>query len=92
MAGVETVKMLLKDGVALVNMMEQVKAVDLKKVVVELLDMDKAELVELAKEVGMLDLTNDVLEAKVKQYVAMGVEPMAFVLAMLRLVLPKASA
>lgn len=89
MAGIENVTKILRSAVAAANAADALAHVNYALVLEEMLDADEGELKSLAAEIGVLDLSNDELEAKIKAAAAAGHEPILFILRILRLVFPK---
>lgn len=83
----------LTDGVvSLVNAEEKLRKLFQEHgpdMIIEFLDMDEDEATQVADKLGVLDLNNDELEAKIKGAVAVGQKYVVLVLKLLKIVLPK---
>lgn len=89
MAGIDHLKEELQAAITVVNGVDKLRAVKFDVLVEQVLDLDEAEAVELATAVGILDLADDALEAKVEALALAGAKPVAFALRILKLLLPK---
>jgi len=87
--GIEYSREALAQALSVVNGVEKLRVIDLSKLGAELLDADEAELLQLAKDLQVLDLSNDELEAKIEGLALVGAPTLAFVLRILKLVFPK---
>lgn len=72
-----------------VNAQQKLAKVEWKQAYKEVLDLSEGEAQELAAAVGMLDLNDDELELRLESYAQIGGQYAAFVLRMLKIVLPK---
>jgi len=87
--GIDQVKVVLGSAIEMVNAEQKLVSVDWKVVYRQVLDLDEKEASELAASVGLLDLSNDELEAKIEGVALVAGQYAAFVLRMLKIVLPK---
>lgn len=83
--GIDQLKKVFEGGVAIINAQQALAAVDYKKVLSQLLDLDESEARELAAIVGILDLSDDAFEARVKAIAASGAEFLPVALRIIRL-------
>jgi len=89
MTGIDNLRVTLKAAVSVVNGLDALRSMDLQASLVELLDMDEAEAVTLAKDLQVLDLKDDAFEAKVEALALAGANVAAMVLRVLRLFIKK---
>lgn len=87
--GIDQVKVVLGSAIEMVNAEQKLVSVDWKVVYRQVLDLDEKEASELAASVGLLDLSNDELEARIESVALVAGQYAAFVLRMLKIVLPK---
>lgn len=87
--GIDNIVLIVENSVSIVNAVEKIKNADLAKVLVEIYDASEEELVTLASKVGMLDLTDDLAEAKIKSVADSGARLGAMILRIVRLLVKK---
>lgn len=87
--GILILKDMVQSGVAMVNAADKFKHFDYYQAFQEFKDLDESEASELAKDLQMLDLSDDELEAKIEAYAQVGARPLAFVMSLLKIFLPK---
>ena len=87
--GISEVKKVLGSALSLVNAEQVLASADYKLVYKQVLDLDDAEAMELAAQVGVLDLNDDQLEKTVEEIAAKAGAYAAFLVRLVKLVLPK---
>lgn len=86
--GIENLSLVVDNGVAIANAIENLRKVDRKQLMKEVADLSESELRDLAAKLGALDLSDQALEEKIKYYIDMGVPIVAYVLRLIKLILP----
>lgn len=85
MVGIDNLRKNLKASVGVVNGLEALRAMDLKSSLGEVLDLDEAEALTLAKDLELLDLTDDAFEKKIETLAATGASTVVMILRVIRL-------
>lgn len=87
--GIAVLRDMLKHGIAVVNAVDAFKHFDYNLALKQVMDLEESEILELAKDFEVLDLADDVLEAKAEAAVLAGAGPLAFIIRLLKIFLPK---
>jgi len=90
MLGIENLKKVVSGAVSVVNGAEDLRHVDYKEVIRELMDLDDVELVELHEEIKGIDLEDDGLEQKIEDAVGANGKYLLMVLRLIKLFVPSA--
>lgn len=87
--GIENAEKFVGNLVTVINAGEEVRSADFGLILKEMLDADEEELKKLVEKIKALNISNDVLEAKIKELAAQGAPMAAFVLRMVKIFFPK---
>lgn len=87
--GIENAKAFIENVVIAVNAGEKIRHMDFAVILQEFLDGDEEELKALVEKIKALDLSNDALEAKIKELAAQGAPVAAFILRLVKVFFPK---
>lgn len=87
--GIETLKGMLHESIAVVNAVDKFKHFNYLEALEEMKDLEASELAELAKDVKILELSDEELETKIEALAEAGVEPLAFIIRLVKIFMPK---